>query len=475
MKKFIILFIFNLLFFSLFSINTSVSGIVKGYAGKELSLKTYTDEIVFGEKTLASALVDSLGNFSFHFELDSTATCFIEIGSYHGLFFVEPGKNYAIELPPFKPMTKAENFNPYFKPEKFFLKIKNGDETGLNRMIVSFEDAFNYYYVKSALSQNVDTIKAYISEIQKLYPDTSIQFFQDYKDYKYALMANLNEKYSPDWAISSYVSKTPVSYHNMAFWETFNAVFDDFFNSFQGKMEQQYINKALNDKDYIALCAILKYRFLIENKALQELVIIKGLYDAYFSPTRNPSSVLSLMNNWKVNISTPENIAILDKMIEKLTEVAVSSEAFNFNLPDEKGKYHQLSDYKGKYVYINFCNTQISLSKKDFGILAKYSEAYKKDLFVINIFTDENQSVMNAYVQNNKQTVINLYWNNDIDLIKKYHVINIPTYYLIDREGKFLLSPAPTPDENFEQSFEQILAKDKLKEKPEEPKDRWWE
>ena len=172
---------------------------------------------------------------------------------------------------------------------------------------------------------------------------------------------------------------------------------------------------------------------------------------------------------------TPENIAILDKMIEKLTEVAVSSEAFNFNLPDEKGKYHQLSAYKGKYVYINFCNTQISLSKKDFGILAKYSEAYKKDLFVINIFTDENQSVMNAYVQNNKQTVINLYWNNDIDLIKKYHVINIPTYYLIDREGKFLLSPAPTPDENFEQSFEQILAKDKLKEKPEEPKDRWWE
>ena len=106
MKKIIISFIFNLLFFSLFPINTSVSGIVKDYAGKELCLKTYTDEIVFGEKTLGTALVDSLGNFSFHFELDSTATCFIEMGAYHGIFFVEPGKNYAIELPPFKPITK---------------------------------------------------------------------------------------------------------------------------------------------------------------------------------------------------------------------------------------------------------------------------------------------------------------------------------------------------------------------------------
>lgn len=470
MKKILLIFIFNIIVLNIFCEQCVVSGIAKGYAGKELVLKTYTDEIVFSEKNLSSVVVDSVGNFRFEFEINNTVSCFIDLGAYQTILFVEPANKYEVELPPFKALTQADQFNPYFKPEKIFLNIKNVDEKDINTKIARFENTFDLYYVKCALSPSVDTIKTSISKIQALSPDTTNLFFHQYKNYKYAMMANLNEKYSPNWAIDNYLSKTPPSYQNLAFWESFNVVFANIFDAFEGKMEQRYFDKALTDADFEAMSAIIQYRFGIEDKSYRELIIIKGLYDAYFSQKHSPSSMLSLMNKWKSQMMLAENITILNNIIEKLNEKRDLTDVFNFNLPDEKGKFHQLSDYRGKYVYLNFCNTKISLSKKDFGILNRYNDSYKKDLVIINIFTDEDKQTMISFLKSFRQQNVNLFWDNNTELIKKFQVINIPTYFLIDRKGRLLLAPAPTPDESFEQSFDEILAKEKSKMAPEKPK-----
>jgi thioredoxin-related protein len=43
------------------------------------------------------------------------------------------------------------------------------------------------------------------------------------------------------------------------------------------------------------------------------------------------------------------------------------------------------------------------------------------------------------------------------DLLKQYKIKAYPTYYLIDPDGNFLFSPAPSPAENFESVFRNIL------------------
>ena len=45
------------------------------------------------------------------------------------------------------------------------------------------------------------------------------------------------------------------------------------------------------------------------------------------------------------------------------------------------------------------------------------------------------------------------------EIIEAYDVRTFPTYYLIDPEGRLLLSPAPGPDDGFEQRFVGIVKK----------------
>lgn len=464
----------SLIGYNAFAEKCTIWGIAKDYKGQQLVLKTYTDEIVFSEKELASSIVDSTGSVCFEFEINTTTTCFFELGAYHAILFVEPQKTYYIESFPFKPITKVQELDPYFISEKILLAVKTADSEELNHQIRKFENMFNYYYVKSAINTNFDSIKATIKTLKISFPQTDNFFFENYKDYKYVQLINLNEKYSPKLAISSYFSKLPASYENISFWEAFNFIFDNFFQAIDVSAEQKTLDNALTNADFMALCNMLEFTYKITDKKLQELVIIKGLYDAYFSSKRNPAHILSLVKSWKEYITFPQNITICEKIIDDLTKIAELGKPFNFTLSDEKAKPHQLTDYKDKYIYLNFCSTNIPLSKKDFGILSRYADTYKKDLCIINVFMDEEKESMNSFVAKlkNKQ-MINLFGENDRELFQKYQILKIPTYFLINRTGEFLLFPAPTPDEGFEQIFQEILWKEKMKNQ-ELPKNNFW-
>lgn len=464
MKKTLIITLLNLISFAALAGNCTVSGMAEQYKGQRLVLKTYTDEIVFTEKELASAVVDSTGFVCFEFNIATAASCFLELGAYQAILFVEPKKTYYVGSFPFKPVTKAQTLDPYFRPDKILLSVKEPDEGELNYQIRKFESVFNHYYVNAAMNTTLDFIRTTVTELEAQFPQTGNVFFEDYKNYKYALLINLNERNSPKLAISSYFSKLPVAYENISFWEAFNVTFDNLFQVIYPKAGQETLDKALEEGNFTAVNDLLDSVYGITGTKLRELVVLKGLYDASFSEKRDKAQILSLLKNWKQHITCPQNILISESIINELTQIIALSKPFDFTLPDEKGKLHQLSGYEGKYIYLNFCSTDIILSKKDFGILARYAATYKKDLDVINVFTGGNQESMNAFTARLKdKQMINLFGGNDRELLEKYRVIKIPAYFLIDKNGNFLLAPAPTPDEGFEHVFEEMLWKEKMK------------
>ncbi|GHT34477.1 hypothetical protein FACS189434_10700 [Bacteroidia bacterium] len=444
------------------------------YIDKTLVLKAYTDEIAYAEQTLDSLVVDSLGDFEFQFEVSAVTSVFLDLGIYHAVFFVEPSKTYLLDLPNYKERTEADKFNPYFKPSKIQLMVRDVDSTDINRQIAGFETTYDYSYVKCSLFQGqMDSITSEINSVETIYAEDKNEFFHQYRQYKYALMVNMNERLAPALG-AAYMAKLPVSYENIAFWEAFNAIFRGFFDIFGNySPEQTAMDKAIYAGNYEQLSAYLQERFGLTNPVLRELVILKGLYDAYYSERRNAPYILKLLEKWQDNVSDYNNRQIWQNAFLHLKSLAPQAEAYNFKLQDEKGKSYQLSDFKGKYVYLNFCNTRITLSKKDFGILERYGETYKKDLVVVNLFTDYSRGDMSIFVKGLNSKNVNLFWNSDRNLITKYQLINIPTYYLIDRDGKLLLAPAPTPDENFEQKFENILRKEKAGEVKNEVDDIW--
>ena len=98
MNKFLFILTFAILSLNVSAKISTISGRAPSYSGSKLELKSYVDQISNVERVMASAEVDSLGNFSFVVDLSSTMQLFIPEELFRGFLFVEPGKNYEIRL-----------------------------------------------------------------------------------------------------------------------------------------------------------------------------------------------------------------------------------------------------------------------------------------------------------------------------------------------------------------------------------------
>ncbi len=78
------------------------------------------------------------------------------------------------------------------------------------------------------------------------------------------------------------------------------------------------------------------------------------------------------------------------------------------------------------------------------------AEKYKDKLRIITISSDDNVKVMNDYLKRNNPNWTFLHIGNEPELLKQYDIRAYPTYFLIDRQGKLIFSPAASPAESFE-------------------------
>src|SRR4030095_460877 len=107
----------------------------------------------------------------------------------------------------------------------------------------------------------------------------------------------------------------------------------------------------------------------------------------------------------------------------------------------ENGKEIKLSDYKGKVIFLNFWATWCGPCKKELPHLTELSTDLKdKDFKMIGISVDDNQEVLNRFLQTNALSYTVLFEPNE--LVTKYmntagQTQNvIPQTYIIDKKGK---------------------------------------
>ena len=125
---------------------------------------------------------------------------------------------------------------------------------------------------------------------------------------------------------------------------------------------------------------------------------------------------------------------------------------------DKDGTLVSLSDLKGKYVYLNFCTCNSYSCIKEFDLLKKLAIKYKDyKLVIVTIAIDESREQMANYVNKTKLNWLFLYYGNQPDILKTYDIRAFPTYYLIGPDGKLIMSPAPSPGENFELQLFNIM------------------
>lgn len=126
--------------------------------------------------------------------------------------------------------------------------------------------------------------------------------------------------------------------------------------------------------------------------------------------------------------------------IERKRQAMMSGEALapGFTLPDLEGKEVSLSEFRGKWVILDFWGSWCSWCIKGFPKLKEAYRQYDGKLEVIGIDCREPEEAWKAGVKKYALPWVNLYNGDSTELLETYGVQGFPTKAIINPEGKLV-------------------------------------
>jgi len=458
--------------------NVSIKGTAKEYAGFNLSLQHVTNYITNETEEIANFKVDDSGNFSFPLYLDEVTPAFMDLGVLRGVIYLEPDINYEIILPPYTPKKEADRFNPYFISERVIIGINNSEALALNKALIQFDEEYDYQFNTNAYQLfskgNTTLAKQIENRLDSIFPSGESEFFRNYKKFKYAKLSMLSRKRQQRKVIYEYYSNASVCFENPAYWETFNLLFKNFFSGYFSASRGKELKAAfVENMPFDSLSHVFSTDSLFHRSEFREMVLLKGLYDAFYSGHYDEEKVIACFQQAS-QTGTSDNVREMARSIhKKVNHLRVGSKAPDFTVYTTSGKEKRLSSFKGKFVYLNFCNTENYTCKKDFQVLNAMYKSMKRDLAIVSIATDRDPDKLAKFIKANKYKWNFLYFGDNGNVIFDYDVKALPGYFLIDPEGNILLSPAPAPEESFGAKFYEIVKDYRYKKlRKERPKEK---
>lgn len=461
-RKLLVFFVCLICSGSLFGGNVRISGCESSYAGLRLSLLTYQEYITYQEKILAEGVVDTKGCFTLEFSLENTSLIFFHLGKYFAYLYAEPGKQYTVKLPVKADKTEADQLNPYFTEEEIHLVPSSEDLNDLNHLIARFDSLYGPYYNQFALSvygapdpASADTaVQTLIQEFEGIrHP-----YFSDYLFYKTGILRCVASQYRARSLSAIYFRNHPVLFENPAYMELFHRVYDSYFTYFgrtdAGKAIYEIVNK---NQSYSALRKILSSDKVFQGDTLRDLVILKNLHDEFYSNSFNRNAIIQVLDSFRLQGTVIQFRPVAENILKKVTRLMAGYPPPAFHLQDRDGNLKSLDDFKGRYVYLNFCYCSSYSCLKEFEMLNTLYGKFKNYFEIVTVLADPTLQKVTDFLNQNEYSWTFLHYGRQPDILKDYDIRAFPTYFLIGPDGRLILSPAPSPGENFQQTIFNIM------------------
>jgi len=190
-------------------------------------------------------------------------------------------------------------------------------------------------------------------------------------------------------------------------------------------------NNALNELNQ----AIIKFA-MDNNKSLVSFYAI-----SLVNPQGNEKAMVDYAANVDASLRQHSAVKNFVEKVTRLKAVQVGQIAPEFSIPSIDGKTIKLTDYRGKYVLLDFWASWCGPCREENPNVVKAYQTYRNRNFtVLGISLDKDK---NAWAQAIKQD--NLIWDQTGELsdfagatVKLYQVEAIPSSFLLDPQGKII-------------------------------------
>lgn len=450
-KKVFFLLIIIIIFLKGFSQQSYIVGYAPTYKGKQATLYSYSDLITYSLVKEATDTINEKGVFELTTQVIKPTCYKIKIENKVAKLYMLTLYKYAITFP--DPDTL--NYHNPSTEEQVDLFI-HGDSAELNARIIDFNIQFdnfwekNYvYFVAKKLHNKLDSFQL---KMEERYMNVRSSYFNNYMRYSFALI-NTNTGRHKNYIASKYLLNHPIEYYNFEYMDFFNQFFKNYLLSLSsGKLGNNLLGLINDIPNAKALDFLLKKDSWLQNDSLRELVMLKGLYELYYSPNFDKDNIQSMIEQIIGYTTNVEHKKIGTNILRIFKNLQVGTMAPDFAIKDINGKTIALSDYKNHFIYLNFFGLKNNESLQELKKLESIHKLYKNNLIIISVCTDNNSSEeLKLFLSKNK----NYKWlfldgGKREDVLTEYVVKYPNLYYLINREGYFVQSPAKKPSEGIE-------------------------
>ena len=201
---------------------------------------------------------------------------------------------------------------------------------------------------------------------------------------------------------------------------------------------------------------LITKRYGITDPKLRELVAIKWLADLLNQSQFDQFKVMDLLQKIGSGIACTQNREILTTILNETSNIVIESAIPDFQMIALNGEEKKISDFIGKYIYLNFENSYIDQTQKDLDVLVRFQSDYGNDLQIVNVALYDTKEKVARLAQ--RYPKMYFFLAKDSAALKKlYNITSIPHFFLIDKDGKFLMTKGAEPSDELRMLLQYIF------------------
>ncbi|RRO24342.1 TlpA family protein disulfide reductase [Flavobacteriaceae bacterium 14752] len=430
-----------------------LSGTIKNYNGAVLKIQDF-----MGRSNWETEIEINNGTFSTNLSVDMPMVTTLSFGRTFKTIFLQQGENLEIAFDT-KAIDSTFSYAGSLAKENAILDSIQTEQRKMD---------FKYVYGESLgdASQYLDSVtKAHNSYLTDLTKDKTLQpKFKEYAkasiDYNSAMyklyIASRKDKHPDDYF--DFIDDLDIENKNFLGILDYRFFLNEYITMTAQKRVSQLDSIQQDDPDTL-LAESLKVIEDLENEDVKNFALFNAMNMRLRE--RGISGFSDYYEYFKKNNKDPYYANQLELVYEKKQSLAPGQPAPDFKLEDIDGKMVSLSDFKGKYVYLDFWHTGCPYCIKETDAYVElYADYADKDIAFVSISADLDKSKWKNYVLDNKNAGVSLITENfwDSEEFQNYQIISSPTYVLVDKEGNIIDSKAPFPSSpEIRETFDELL------------------
>jgi peroxiredoxin len=437
----------------------SIHGKAASYEYKEISAWATNDYISNTQRKLTYSVIDSAGNFLLELSTKEIQYITLKIEKNVTSMYIEPNASYEVSiLPPDSTTYQNSNIEHDVR-----LSIKLKSKTEINALTMDydkrFDDFTSFYFDRFVGRRPKAAIDSFKLVIRNYYADVKNPYLDTYVTYS---IASLEEKVkeSEKNLFSSYLAGKAIQYNNPEYMNFFNTFYKQKLHNFLLSKGGDPVYFQINDRgSFKGTLDVLKRDPFLQNDTIRELVLLKGLYESYYDGTFKRTSIIPVLQQVKDESAIAMHQQIAANILNSFSKLKPGGAAPFFSLPDKTGQTVSLDELRAqKYLYIMFFSNSCTECLQQMKVFPALKKQYGERIAFVSITTDKTAAELKNFCAKYPQYDWTfLYDNTNGSLKNDYEIKSLPSYFLINPDGKFIQAPAEGPDGEIDRAFYDIV------------------